>query len=186
MENRLVLLSAIPLALLVLLTGCINTDVFFSKNHLIKEPEFPVLEITSSFPDNGLIPIRFTCDGEDISPGLNIANLPNETKSLVVILENIDAPNEYKIQWIAWNIPPGNIPEQADNLKSTVNGKNNKGKHRYSGPCPPGEETNKYYFRVYGLNSTLPLQEGSSYEKLNDVMQGHLIAKGQMMGYYTH
>ncbi|TFF84411.1 YbhB/YbcL family Raf kinase inhibitor-like protein, partial [Candidatus Heimdallarchaeota archaeon] len=107
------------------------------------------------FKHNGSIPKKYTCQGEDISPPLKIANIPDKTKSLVLIVDDPDAPVGTWIHWLAWDIDPKitNI-EEASTPKGATIGKNSWGKNEYGGPCPPKGE-HRYFFKLYALDKTL-------------------------------
>jgi Raf kinase inhibitor-like YbhB/YbcL family protein len=141
-----------------------------------------MLQVTSpSFTNNGNIPEKFSCQGDNINPALTIKDIPAGTVSLAVIVEDPDAPQGTVTHWIAWNIDPsGNIPE-----KSTLGipGQNTKGNNGYMGPCPPSG-THHYHFKVYALDAKLNLEEGGSKENLLKAMQPHILATGELVGLY--
>jgi Raf kinase inhibitor-like YbhB/YbcL family protein len=141
-----------------------------------------VLQVSSpSFSANGNIPSIFTCEGENKNPALSVKNIPPETKSLAIIVEDPDAPHGTVYHWVAWNIDPsGNIPE-----KSVVGtqGKNTRGGNGYMGPCPP-TGTHHYHFTVYALDTKLDLAEGSTAAQLKEAMKDHLLGSGELVGLY--
>jgi Raf kinase inhibitor-like YbhB/YbcL family protein len=144
------------------------------------------MKITSSaFQEDGNIPSKFTCDGADTSPPLHIEGVSEGAKSLVLIVDDPDAPVGLFTHWIAWNIDPkssevaeGNPPAKA------VQGKNDFGKSGYGGPCPPGG-THRYFFRIYALDRELDLAAGSKRKQLENAMRGHVVGEGQLMGKYS-
>jgi Raf kinase inhibitor-like YbhB/YbcL family protein len=140
------------------------------------------LTVTSpDFVHEGEIPERFTCDGEDANPAFNIQGIPEGTKSLVIIMEDPDVPLTTFNHWVVWNIPPQeNI---AGNSIPGIQGRNSLGKSAYLGPCPPGG-THRYFFKVYALNSMLDIDEDSNKRKLESAMADHILAKGELMGWY--
>lgn len=148
----------------------------FSKN--------PVLKITStSFVMNGSIPVRYSCEGEEVNPSLLIANIPSGTKSLAIILHDPDAAMTGGFtHWVVWNIEPGDnkIPE---NFKGAEQGLNGAGQQGYKGMCPPSG-THHYHFMVYALDTKLDLDKKTNKTALEKSMQGHILAEGDLVGLY--
>ncbi len=141
------------------------------------------LTITStSFAENGQIPSKYTCDGDNITPSLHINNLPKETKTMAVIMHDPDAPKKGGFtHWVVWNIEPMmNIPE---NFKGGDNGMNGANIDGYTGPCPP-YGIHHYHFNVYALDTKLTLETTTGKDGLEKAMQGHILAKGELIGLY--
>lgn len=140
------------------------------------------LEVRSSaFSHKGHIPSRYTCDGEDINPSLEIGNIPEGTKSLALIMEDPDAPGGTFDHWLVWNISPNEaISERAN---PGISGTNSFGKTGYGGPCPP-RGSHRYYFKAYALDTTLDLLAGSDKKSLIHAMKEHVLAEGVLMGLY--
>ena len=142
------------------------------------------LKITSSaFHDGGNIPSKFTCDGSDTSPPLQITGVPSEAKSLVLIADDPDAPGGLFTHWLIWNIPPQttSIPE-GSSVKG-VQGANDFGKSGYRGPCPP-PGTHRYSFKVFALDRELEVRAGAKRSRVDTAMKGHIIAQGELVGRY--
>ena len=144
--------------------------------------EIKTLEVTSdAFEGRTYIPIKYTCDGENVNPPLTIHHIPNETKSLVLIIDDPDAHPEVFVHWLVWNITPsGKIKE---NTIPGIEGLNDYNKHRYSGPCPPSG-THKYFFKVYALDELLELRSDTTKTELEKAMSSHLIGFGELIGLY--
>ena len=141
-----------------------------------------VLNVASAaFSQDGQIPKKYTCEGEDINPPLEIRNLPAETKTVAIIVEDPDAPHGTFDHWIAWNIKPNE--SIAENSLPGINGTNGFGKTGYGGPCPPSG-SHRYFFKVFALDTTLDLPVGSSKKELHQAMKTHILAKGELMGHY--
>ncbi len=141
-----------------------------------------VLRVSSSkFDHEGLMPKDYTCEGSGINPPLNIKDLPAETKSLVLIVEDPDAPEKIFDHWIVWNIPPVEAIEQ-NSIPGKV-GKNSKGQNRYTGPCPPSG-THRYFFKVYALNTLLHMEGFVDKVMVVETMQNHILAYGELIGLY--
>lgn len=130
---------------------------------------------SSAFEEDGKIPEKYTCDGEDINPPIQITDYPSNTKCFVLIVEDPDAPAGNWIHWILFNIPI-NKAEIAENesVEGAVEGMTDFGKSGWGGPCPPSG-SHRYYFRAYALDKTLDLQEGASKEQIEQEMQGHIL-----------
>ena len=141
-----------------------------------------LLKITSSaFEEEGMIPSRYTCEGENISPALAIENIPPGARSLAIIMEDPDAPNGTFDHWLTWNLPIKNKIEE--NSKAGISGINGFGKNGYGGPCPPSG-THRYFFRVYALDVELDLTPGSNKVILLEAIDDHIMAMGELMGKY--
>ena len=140
------------------------------------------LTITSpDFEHEGELPAKFTCDGDDINPTLNVQGIPDGTKSLAIIMEDPDVPLSTFNHWVMWNIEPGEV--LAAGSVRGVQGNNSIGKNFYIGPCPPAGK-HRYFFKVYALNTMLDLEEDSNKHKLERAMDGHILAQGEIMGWY--
>lgn len=145
----------------------------------------PEMEITSSaFAHEDPIPERFSCDGDDISPPLAIAGIPEGTQTLVLIMDDPDAPVGTWDHWVEFNIPAStaNIPEAVGMLGTA--GNNSWGRTGYGGPCPPGG-THRYLFKLYALDIALDLDEGSAKQTVEAAMAGHVLANAELIGLYT-
>ena len=146
------------------------------------ESKISTLTITSSeFMNNSEIPRKYTCDGENISPPLGIGDLPNETISMVIIVDDPDAKIKTWTHWIMWNIKP-TIRIKEDSHQG-VEGLNDFKKNGYDGPCPPFE-SHRYFFKIYALDVILDLPAIATKEDLLEAMQGHILAAGEIMGFY--
>lgn len=145
--------------------------------------------IESIFKSQQSIPSKYTCDGENISPPLKFLQIPPEAKSLVLIVDDPDAPKGTFDHWIVWNLPPNleEFKEDAPELKHLsplpVQGVNGYGKNYYYGPCPPSGK-HHYHFKLYALNSKLSLPEGSTKKEVEKAMQGLIIAQAELVGTY--
>jgi len=141
------------------------------------------LKITSpAFKNNDFIPVKYTCDGDDVSPPLKIDGIPKETKSIVLIVDDPDAPMGTWVHWVAWNIPPTEKIEE--NSVPGVEGLNDFNKHSYGGPCPPSG-MHRYFFKVYALEVKLDIKANSRKEDVERAMKGHTLAKGEIIGLYS-
>jgi hypothetical protein len=141
------------------------------------------LVLTSpAFKNNQPIPKKYTCDGEDVNPPLNIEGTPPETKSLVLIIDDPDAPMGTWDHWIVWNIQPKSKIEE--NKVPGVEGINDFRKHSYGGPCPPSG-THRYFFKIYALDTLLNIPANSRKKDVEKAIKDHTVAKGELIGLYT-
>ena len=150
------------------------------------------LKITSTaFDDGGMIPRQYTCDGPNISPPLAWDSVPGGAKSLVLIVDDPDAPAHTWVHWTAFNLPatsrglPENVPPQESITGGGRQGTNDFHKIGYGGPCPPNG-THRYFFHLYALDTAelTGLDSTATKDQLLKAMQGHLLAEGQLMGRY--
>jgi Raf kinase inhibitor-like YbhB/YbcL family protein len=137
--------------------------------------------ISTAFSHNGHIPPQYTCEGKNINPPLIVENIPDNAKTLALIVEDPDAPRGVFTHWVVWNISPNEAIAEGNNLG--ISGTNSFGKTGYGGPCPPSGE-HRYFFKVFALDDDLVLLAGSTKEELLDAMKGHMIASAELMGVY--
>jgi Raf kinase inhibitor-like YbhB/YbcL family protein len=143
------------------------------------------MKITSSaFREGESIPSKFTCDGGDTSPPLQIADVPSGAKSVVLIADDPDAPGGLFNHWLIWNIPPQSSSIAEGIAPKGVQGINDFGKSGYGAPCPPSG-MHRYYFRVFALDRELDLHSGAKRSQLDAAMKGHVIAQGELIGRYA-
>jgi Raf kinase inhibitor-like YbhB/YbcL family protein len=146
---------------------------------------FPMKELTiksPAFQPNGSIPKKYTCDDQDINPAITIKGTPKETKSLALVVDDPDAPSGTFDHWVVWNIPPSTTEIDENSVPGTE-GLNSARKQCFMGPCPPSG-THRYFFKVYALNTELTLGAKSAKKDLEKAMQGHILAKGELIGLY--
>ena len=142
------------------------------------------MKITSpAFEHGEEIPSEYTCDGSDTSPELNIEDVSEDTKSLVLINDDPDAPGRTWDHWIVFNIPSHVTKIDKGREPEGVAGTNSWGRTGYGGPCPPSG-THRYFFKLYALDTYLDLEEGSTKGELEAAMAGHIIDSAELMGTY--
>ena len=143
------------------------------------------MKITSSaFQEGGNIPSKFSCDGADTSPPLQISDIPSGAKSLVLIIDDPDAPSGLFTHWAVWNISPQTSTIAEGSTPKGVQGTNDFGKSGYGGPCPPSG-THRYYFKIFALDRELDLPFGAKRGQLDAAMKNHVVAQGELMGRYS-
>lgn len=137
-----------------------------------------------AFEDNQFIPHIYSCDGDNISPPLNIIAVPENTKSLALIMDDPDAPNGPFTHWLLWDLPPHDL-EIAENSvpEGAVQGLNSAGKTGYHGPCPP-QGIHHYRFKLYALNRDLEVSQNISRQQLEAEIEGITIEKAELVGLY--
>jgi len=148
------------------------------------------IKITSSaFTEGSMIPKRYTCDAEDVSPDLAWTAVPDGTKSLALICDDPDAPMGNWVHWVLFNLPPdinklhAEIPPEETLKNGARHGKNDFGKFGYGGPCPPGG-THRYFFKLYALDTVIKLESGITKAQLLTAMERHILDEGQLIGKY--
>ena len=143
------------------------------------------MKITSSaFQEGGNIPSKFTCDGPDTSPPLQITGVPSSAKSLVLIADDPDAPTGLFTHWLVWNIPPQTNSIGEGSAPKGVQGASDFGKSGYRGPCPP-PGTHRYSFKIFALDRELDLSSGAKRSQVDAAIKGHVIAQGDLVGRYA-
>jgi len=144
------------------------------------------MKITSSaFLDNDKIPPKYTCDSENVNPPLTLSAVPKEAQSLVLIMDDPDAPGGTFTHWVVFNIPPSTMQILENSVpENSIQGATDFGKVGYGGPCPPSG-THRYFFKLYALDSVLELSEGASKEEIEDAMEDHIIDSCQIIGLYS-
>jgi Raf kinase inhibitor-like YbhB/YbcL family protein len=144
---------------------------------------------SSVFKEGGIIPKRYTCDGQNISPPLEWEAVPGGTESLALIVDDPDATTGTWVLWVLFNLPPEikELPEPIPPEKVLPNGAkqgmNDFHRIGYGGPCPP-KGTHSYYFKLYALDATLDLAPGITKAQLLEVIDNHVLAVGTLIGKY--
>ena len=136
---------------------------------------------SSAFVDGKPIPFEYSRAGNNISPPLTLKNIPENTKSLALIMDDSSGPLIRFVHWIVWNIPPNITDISRGEDIIYLQGKNSLRKQGYVGPFPPFGEHN-YFFTLYALDILLDLKSGATKKELEKVMSGHIIAKAQLRG----
>ena len=145
------------------------------------------MKITSSaFSEGGTIPDKYAKADQNVNPPLRIEGAPAEAKSLLLIMDDPDAPVGLFTHWLVWNVDP-KTTEIAENSvpKGAVQGTNDYPNLGYGGPQPPSG-THRYYFKIYALDRTLDLKPGAKRKEVDAAMRGHVIAQAELMGRYSH
>lgn len=149
------------------------------------------ISITSeAFRNGDAIPAEYTCGGKNISPPLSWNGVPNGTKSIALIMDDPDVPHGTSVHWLLFNIPaetkklPRAVPGNKTLPDGSRHGITYLGRTEYNGPCPPPGKPHRYYFKVYALDTKLDLPAGATKAEVERAMEGHILAKGELMGKY--
>ena len=194
-RSRFSILGAIlPFLVMLLLASSLACSLPANKSAgspAMKEDCLMSLKLNSqAFDDGGLIPVKYTCDGEDISPSLSWSELSDGTRSLALIMDDPDAPAGTWVHWILYDLPPSsdgvdeNMARSRDVPGGGSQGSNSWNRLGYGGPCPPSG-THRYIIRLYALDSVLALGPGAEKAKLVQAMEGHVLDRGQLLGLYS-
>ena len=187
--------SGIPLRALVALL-CVVALVLMGCGSAEEPPDEgeELLTLSSpAFADGGWIPVKYVCTdygGQDISPELNWADVPANTKSIALLFDDPDSTEGLLNHWIVFNVPPSvnQLPEDAVGRgvlpSGALQGKNGLKEIGYVGPCPPNEPVHHYVFTVYALDSLLDLDTGASKGEVVKAMQGHVLGHGHLTGVF--
>lgn len=147
-----------------------------------KVTDYKFLKIDSSaFLQSEILPVKCTCEGKDVNPPLHVSSIPKEAKTLVIIVDDPDAPGGSFCHWALWNIPVTHQIKEDE--KRGCNGMNDFKKQQYNGPCPPSG-THRYNFKVYALDCTLEIPGNSGKLQLEKAMADHIIGFGVLTGKY--
>ena len=143
---------------------------------------------TTAFPPGGTIPGQFTCSGADISPFLSWNRPPSRTQSFALILDDPDAPSGTWVHWVVYNLPASarQLPERVPHGNAVTGGGkqgvNDFPGDGYGGPCPPPGKPHRYFFRLYALDTVLPLRAPVRRRDVDSAMKGHILAHAELMG----
>ncbi len=146
--------------------------------------DYDKLEIETVFKDGDIIPIEYTEYGKNVSPKFKIKNLSIKAKSLVVILEDLSHPIKNFTHWIAWNIKAESIIPENVGIMENVKQGIAYGFHKYAGAKPPRFQKHNYRFTIYSLDDTLSLSSNIMKKKLLKAIEGHILQKGTIIGYF--
>ncbi len=139
---------------------------------------------SSAFDHAQPIPSRHTCDGDDLSPPLTWSNVPDETRSLALIVDDPDAPSGVFTHWVAWGLEPG-AGGLGEGNAAPSEGRNDFGTNGYRGPCPPpGHGRHRYAFRLYALDAAVDPGSGADKATLERAIEGHVLTTAELVATY--
>jgi Raf kinase inhibitor-like YbhB/YbcL family protein len=170
--------------ILILSLGCSSTE----KQEV---NAMDAISISSgAFENGGIIPARYTCDGENVSPELSWSQPPAGTVSFALISDDPDAPGGTFVHWTIFNIPADKreleegMPRSEVISDGSIQGITSYNKAGYRGPCPPSGKPHRYSFKIYVLDTTLDLTGSATKREVEAAMEGHILAKGELLGMY--
>jgi len=148
--------------------------------------------ICPAFGEGAAIPVRHTCDGDDVSPPLAWRDAPAGTQTFALICDDPDAPAGTWVHWVLYNLPASTaeLPENVAKVESldlggARQGRNDFRRPGYAGPCPPPGPAHRYFFKLYALDAALPVKAGALKKDVEAAMQGHTLATAQLIGMYA-
>jgi hypothetical protein len=173
-------------------SGATGTDAGSSQETAQAEEDGFTLK-SSAFRDGNELPQEYTADGENSSPPLTFEDVPHETKEIVLIMHDADAPSEGGYtHWVLWSLAPripgipGELPatEEVDRIGG-IQGTNSAGEIGYTGPAPPeGDDAHTYEFTAYALSEEIDLEAGATKEQLESAMEGRILAETTLTATY--
>ena len=146
--------------------------------------------MSAAFQEGGMIPVKYTCDGQDISPPLSWNGVPDNARSLALICDDPDAPMGTWVHWVVYDIPPDQtgfeegISRDALTRKGILQGTTDFRRQEYGGPCPPSG-THRYFFKLYALGEKLNLGKGVTKKQVVAAMEGKILVQAELMGRYS-
>ena len=158
---------------------------------LIKVPNnLPRIVVSSVFSNGSQIPTVYTCNGPDYSIPLYISHVPSDAKSLMVVMEDLNAPGGVFLHWVLYDVPP-NITEIPQGVPAQYyvpgigyQGINDFGRVGYGGPCPPPGPPHEYVIVILALNRELPPFNGSDVVLIRSINESDVVGYGVLIGYY--
>lgn len=174
---------------LLLLASCSQNRSSSTSSNLSPSnlsPNQVTMKLTSpAFNNEAYIPAQYTCDGRDVSPELDIAEIPAGTKSIVLIVDDPDAPVGDWVHWTLWNIDPSTVKITENSIPAgAVQGITDSGKPGWGGPCPPSG-THRYFFKLYALDRQLELSPEARKKDIEKAMDSFVLAQATLMGRYS-
>ena len=150
------------------------------------------MQVTSpAFTNGQSIPSKYTCEGDNISPPIQVEGVPPQTRSLALIMDDPDAPNGPFVHWLAFNFEPGRrelkegLGKQGDDVAEGRHGLNGFGTRAYGGPCPPAGPAHTYRFMLHALDRGLDLEAGATVTDLLTAMRGNVLGLGILEGTFA-
>ena len=180
--------------LLVLLFAGLGIRYYQSNSKLANKPQKTETKLevkkksmiitSSAFKNNSKIPSKYTCDGENINPPLEFSDIPKETNSLVLIMDDPDAPSKTWVHWVLYSIPPSTAKIGENSAAEGIQGITDFGTEGYGGPCPPSG-THRYFFKLYALDTILDAPSGLTKQQVLEKVRDHVIEETELVGLYN-
>jgi Raf kinase inhibitor-like YbhB/YbcL family protein len=175
------LCGVVVLAILLLLTGCHGDNAALATEG---GNNMTISIVSTAFKEGEKIPRIYSCDDQNVSPPLSWTEVPANTVSLALIMDDPDAPSGTWVHWVLYNLDANTSSLDQGKNGGGTEGKNDFNKIGYGGPCPPRGTTHRYFIKLYALDKTIELKGGVSKAQLENAMHGHILAQGQLMGRY--
>ncbi len=178
---------------LVISIGCdhkAQSHVGKVEESFVKKQILSLIVQSNGFTDRTVIPKKYTCDGEDISPDLYWDDPPSGVESFVIICDDPDAPGGNWVHWILYDGPPDlrSLPEAIEDLPllpdGAFQGRNDFDRIGYNGPCPPPGKPHRYRYKVYAVDKKTGLPPGATKNDVLKEIKGHILSKGVLIGTY--
>lgn len=182
----IIVVGAIIASFIVAGTSQDRADNIDKNNDIKNNKDLPMdtLKLTSSaFGNNGEIPSRYTCDGESVNPPFDISGVDENAKSLVLIVDDPDAPSGVWDHWVRFNIPASTTEIKEAVEPEGISGVGTSGNRDYLGPCPSDRE-HRYFFKLFSLDTSLSLEEGVTKKDVEKAMEGHILQDAELIGRY--
>lgn len=142
--------------------------------------------VVEGLTEEGRLPVFYTCDGEAVSPPLSLKNVPAGAASLVLMVNDLDAPSGQYIHWLVWNINPQTKVWLEDTLPlGATTGTGSAGRVGYVPPCPPNDSDHRYAFTILALNTVLDLPVSTTIKELKTAIDGHILGQAEMVVKYS-
>lgn len=181
-KGMIITLVLVLIVTAMLLLGWSNEINHESSIINIKEDKMKIE--SDAFASNSNIPSEYTCDGGNINPPLRFSGVPDGAKTLVLIMDDPDAPNGVWVHWLVWNMNVKTAGIAKNSIPPTgVQGQNTRGMNSYGGPCPPNG-VHHYYFKLFALNKSLNLPAATDKKALEQAMEGAIIERASLIGLY--
>lgn len=171
----------VTIFLLLIASGCQTTS---SDGELIENQQISLSVLSPAFNDGADIPVKYTCDGENLSPPLSWSGVPEVAQSLVLVADDPDAPVGTFVHWVLFDISSGLDSLTEGTADIGTEGENSFRQLGYDGPCPPQGSTHRYFFKLYALDQPTNLEHGATKNEVEEAMQDHVLANGELMGKY--
>jgi Raf kinase inhibitor-like YbhB/YbcL family protein len=143
---------------------------------------------STSFEADGTIPTKYSCAGGDISPALDWSGAPEGTQAFAIIVDDPDNPKKTTVHWVIYDLPASattlaeDVPDKAKLADGSMQGKNEDGKTKYKGPCPPAGPTHHYFFKIYALDAKTGLKPKATKAEVEAAMKGHILDHAELIG----
>ena len=171
----------VSLAFIIMVAGCKGNDHTPATEG---ENDMTIPITSTAFKEGDKIPRIYTCDDQNVSPPLAWTNVPTNTVSLALIMDDPDAPSGTWVHWVLYNLPKNTTGLAQGKNEGGTEGKNDFNKLGYGGPCPPRGSNHRYYIKLYSLDIMLELKSGATKAQVESAMRGHILAQGQLIGRY--